>query len=341
MSTPDQGDAPALPAPLGTPARAAASGSAGRQLQRRLLLEVQAALLPARRMLSRAALVYEERHFREIAVKAVETALLGEIGKVRDEIRALEERIILRVDIVMEELWRRSEGAGARQATELQRLGARLEHLQEHSATQAPELARLARQMADVQRLAAEVSDLRRQAGAPGPLLTALGRPQGGPLVDAYAKYFEGLDPVLDLAPDGGAFEPRAAEAGLSAAVAGVLSGIRAGRLPEDQGEEGIAALLGALHRALQPGGVAVVEVAHSRPPEALTALAEDAGFEVEERLDAAPAGHRLGEVGGDLTDPGLREIAEGINAVVDRLNDFLFAPRSYALVLRRPRDKR
>lgn len=117
-------------------------------------------LLPARRVLSRAVLVYEERHFRELAVGALYGALAAEAGRLRDEIRALEERVIMRVDIVLEELWRRTEGVGARQATELQRLAARVAELEAQGATQAPELERLARQMAEVHRLAGELAGL-------------------------------------------------------------------------------------------------------------------------------------------------------------------------------------
>lgn len=117
-------------------------------------------LLPARRVLSRAVLVYEERHFRELAVGAVYGALAAEAGRLRDEIRALEERVIMRVDIVLEELWRRTEGVGARQATQLQRLAARVAELEAQGSTQAPELGRLARQMAEVHRLAGEVAGL-------------------------------------------------------------------------------------------------------------------------------------------------------------------------------------
>ncbi|HEU5001818.1 MAG TPA: hypothetical protein VFW71_03440 [Actinomycetota bacterium] len=122
---------------------------------------VRDALLPARRLLSRAVLVYEERHFRELAVGALYGALAAEAGRLRDEVRALEERVIMRVDIVLEELWRRTEGVGARQATELQRLAARVAELEAQGSAQAPELERLARQMAEVHRLAGEVGALR------------------------------------------------------------------------------------------------------------------------------------------------------------------------------------
>lgn len=149
----------------------------GASLSALLSRRLRDGLLPARRLLSRAVLVYEERHFRELAVGALYGALTAEAGRLRDEVRALEERVIMRVDIVLQELWRRTEGVGARQATELQRLAARVGELEASGNAQAPELERLARQMADVHRLASDVAAL-HMSPERLPALTLNGQPE-------------------------------------------------------------------------------------------------------------------------------------------------------------------
>src|ERR1700704_1512188 len=170
--------------------------------------KLQDSLLPVRRMLSRAVLVYEERHFREVAVEGVYGALAAEGRKLRSELKSLEERAIIRLDILMEELWRRMEGVGARQATEIQRLSARIDHLQEQSAGQVPELQRLAAQMAEAQAMASEVAAIRLAGGSAAP--------DPGTRWEAYAKELQGFEPVVDLTRGGGFLEV-AATAGLAA----------------------------------------------------------------------------------------------------------------------------
>jgi hypothetical protein len=355
----------------------------------RLVARAQRSLLPVRRMLSRVALVYEERHFRDLAIGAVYGALAAEARKIHDDMRWLEERIILRVDIVLEELWRRTEGVGARQATELQRLAARLSELQQSTAEQAPELARLATQMADVHRLATEVAEIRRSAGPgggspavgggpgpggggpAGPLLAELEHgfsPPPAQRVEPYLKYFEHMTPVLDLATGDGEFLRAAAAAGIEASASSgdasahlrslapaTLGGAFASHLMDGLPAEGVTELLAALRQALKPGGIAILEAANpasfagyvtavrtgarslARSPEELAALANAAGLDVDECRYASPPGRHLAEVGAELTDPALREVAEGINGLVGQLNDLLYGPQSYALILRCP----
>jgi hypothetical protein len=376
-AAPDQ-EGLAAPAP-----RAGASGRRGGG-GARLVATAQRCLLPARRLLSRAVLVYEERHFREVAIAGTYAALAAEAKKLRDEARSLEERIILRADIVMEELWRRTEGLGARQATELQRLTGRLDDLQHAVERHAPELARLSAQMAEVHRLASEMAEIRRQArdsgalaAGSGPLRAEIERGLGPPPAqrfEGYLKYFENQAPVLDLCPGNETFGTLAGAAGIearrldgagdpgaAAGLAGMLDGLAPGsfggafcgdlldRLPDDAA----AAVLTALRPTLQPSGVAVVEAANPasfacylaalgrpgervlRSPEELAALATSAGFEVDECRYANPPARHLGGVSQDLTDPALAEVAEGINALVGQLNDLLYGPLDYALVLR------
>jgi len=117
--------------------RPSSSDGLGRKL-------LQDALLPLRRTLSRAALVYEERHFRDIAVNDVYNELEAEATKLQADLKSLEERVIIRVDTLMEELWRRMEGVGARQATEIQRLAAQVEDLRARTEAQLAEIQRLA-----------------------------------------------------------------------------------------------------------------------------------------------------------------------------------------------------
>ena len=117
--------------------RPSSSDGLGRKL-------LQDALLPLRRTLSRAALVYEERHFRDIAVNDVYNELEAEATKLQADLKSLEERVIIRVDTLMEELWRRMEGVGARQATEIQRLAAQVEELRARTEAQLAEIQRLA-----------------------------------------------------------------------------------------------------------------------------------------------------------------------------------------------------
>ena len=384
------------PEPGGLPAPAAArpeGATRSRGLPAHLASRLQESLLPARRMLSRAALVYEERHFREVAVNGVAAALSAEAHKIRDEMRSLEERIILRVDIVMEELWRRTEGVGARQATELQRLAARLDDARQASAAQAPELARLATQMAEVHRLATDVAEIRRATGDPAaaggersPLLAELERGLSIPPArrfEPYLKYFENLAPVVDLscgqgdflrlaaargveayglAPDPGgpgldglAIRPGSALEHLQALDPGSLGGIFGSHAVDDCSDEEAIGLLRAMGSALKPGGLAIAEAAnpasfarflttlsgarpaHPRTPEHLAELAGAAGLDVDEcRYGAAPDRHLAG-VSQDLSDPALAEIAEGINALVSQLNDVLYGPQDYALILRAP----
>ena len=248
----------------------------GSTLAAALFARLQDSLLPARRMLSRAVLVYEERHFREVAVTSVYAALSAEAAKVRDELRSLEERIILRADIVMEELWRRTEAAGARQATELQRLAGRVGELQQAAAEQAPDLARLATQMSEVHRLASEVAEIRRRATASpaglqnDPLLAELERGlpgPAGPRLEPYLKYFEHLSPVVDLRPGSGEFLRLAATTGVDAY--GVSPAVGPGDDPEDgQGgsDPGIAHdLVAALQhlRSVAPGSLGGAFASH------------------------------------------------------------------------------
>src|SRR5258708_4519944 len=112
-------------------------------------------------MLSRAALVYEERHFRDVAVDKVYSALGDEAKKLRGDLKSLEERAIIGLDPLGGGLGRRVGGVGAGRATEIQRLSARLDQLQEQSAAQVPEIQRLAAQMAEAQAMAAEVAAIR------------------------------------------------------------------------------------------------------------------------------------------------------------------------------------
>ena len=265
------------------------------QMRRRL----QAGLLPVRRMLSRAVLVYEERHFRDIAVGAVYAALASEARKIRDEMIDLEERVVLRVDILMEELWRRTEGVGARQATEVQRLAARLSELATRTEVAVPELHRLAVQMAEAHRLAGEAAGLACGEASPGP----------GPVSD--------LDQLED---------PTAHLAGLpegSLGAARSLAGAAA-LAPEDQG-----ALVTALARALRPGGAALF--GRAGPDGPLAGLAREAGLQVEESHTP-----EAGLVNAELADPALRLIAETINALADQLNQARRA-QGALLVVRKP----
>src|ERR1700704_2399139 len=102
-------------------------------------------------MLSRAVLVYEERHFREVAVEGVYSALAAEGKKLRGELKSLEERAIIRLDTLMEELWRRMEGVGARRA---------------RPAGRAPEPQRPAAQRAEAGAMGAGVAEIRLPSGA-------------------------------------------------------------------------------------------------------------------------------------------------------------------------------
>ncbi|MGH2717678.1 MAG: hypothetical protein ACRDJU_03725 [Actinomycetota bacterium] len=337
-----------------------------------LLARVQHSLLPARRMLSRAVLVYEERHFRELAVSSVLAALGTEAAKIRDEVRSLEERIILRADIVMEELWRRTEAVGARQATELQRLTRRVTQLQEEHAEKAPELAHLANQMSEVHRLATEVAEIRRQSGGPpGPVLAELER--GLPIppaqrLEPYLKYFERLAPVLDLTT-GSDFARLARAAGIEvsqlpqgSSAADFLAGLAPGsagaafcdHLVDGLDDGALTELLRAVGRALEPGGVAIVETQNPaslarrlaagrnpgtvlRTPESLAALALEAGLEVDECRFGPPPSRHLSGVSPGAADAAVQEVADGINSLVAQLNDLLYGPQDYAVILRAP----
>jgi hypothetical protein len=286
-------------------------------------------------MLSRAVLVYEEKHFRDVAVDGVYSALATEAKKLRGELKSLEERAIIRLDILMEELWRRMEGVGARQATEIQRLSARLDDLQSQSAGQVSEFQRLAAQMAEAQAMAEEVAAIRISGGSAAPDPAARW--------EAYVKEFHGLEPVADLTEAGGFLEV-ASTAGLAAYVVdgdpvqhlrsvedGSLGGAFCGEVPEHS----IPDLMAELSRALRPGGVAIFETSDAVPP-ALCLAARAAGLDVEDNgltltLD------RLGSVSAELSDPALREIALGINGLVGRLNDVLYGPQEHGIVARRP----
>ncbi|MCW3045089.1 MAG: hypothetical protein JWL57_3247 [Actinobacteria bacterium] len=287
-------------------------------------------------MLSRAVLVYEERHFRDVAVEGVYSALAAEARKLRIELKSLEERAIIRLDILMEELWRRMEGVGARQATEIQRLSARLDDLQAQSAGRVPEFQRLAAQMAEAQAMAAEVAAIRLSGGSAAPDPTARW--------EAYVKELQGFEPVADLTAAGGFLEV-ASTAGLAAYVVdgdpvqhlrsvadGTLGGAFCGEVPEQR----VADLMAELSRALRPGGVAIFETSDAVPP-ALSVAARAAGLDIEDNGSSLPLDGRLGGVSEELSDPALREIALGINGLVGRLNDVLHGPQEHGLVARRP----
>ncbi len=339
-----------------------------------LLVRLQRALLPARRVLSRAVLVYEERHFRELAVKSVYAALSAEAAKIRDDLRALEERVILRADIVMEELWRRTEAVGARQTTELQRLSDRVGELQREAAEKSPQLTRLVTQMSEVHRLATEIADIRRLAGnAAGSGLLIAELERGLPIppeqrLEPYLKYFQHLAPVLDLRAGAGDFSRLASAAGievaglpaesaptdyLAALQPAALGGLFCDHVVDTLPDCAASDLLRAARQALEPAGIAIVETANPsslarrlaaertrctlRTPDQLAALATDAGLEVDEcRFGPQPSRHLNGVTPG-ATDPAIQEVADGINALVAQLNELLYGPQDYALILHRP----
>jgi hypothetical protein len=287
-------------------------------------------------MLSRAVLVYEERHYRDVAVQGVYGALAAEGKKIRIELKSLEERAIIRLDTLMEELWRRMEGVGARQATEIQRLSARIDHLQAQSAGQVPDFQRLAAQMAEAQAMAAEVAAIRLSGGS------AASDPAAR--WEAYVKELQGFEPVADLTGDGGFLEV-ATTAGLDAyavngdpvqhlrgAADGSLGGAFCGEVPEN----GVGDLMAELSRALRPGGLAIFETSDAVPP-GLSVAARAAGLDVEDNGSSLPLDGRLGGVSVELSDPALQEIALGINGLVARLNDVLYGPQEHGLVARRP----
>lgn len=286
-----------------------------RAMAARLARQVQGYLLPARRMLSRAVLVYEERHFRDVAVGRVSSALVEEVQKVRDEIRGLEERVVLRVDILMEELWRRTEGAGARQATEIQRLAARLAEVAGAASVQAEEIRRLVAQMAEAKHLAAHIAGL-RGAGAAGQDAGWAG----------HRALLDGLGPVADL--------DEVADAGdhLGSLDAGSLAGAVSRHRVHRLAPEAQKALMDALAQALRAGGVGVFAVAG--PGDALASAAEASGL-IAEHPGATPV--PFARVGTELADPALREIAEGLNALVDRLNRARDGDEAGVLVVRKP----
>ena len=301
----------------------------------RLGRKLQDSFLPVRRMLSRAVLVYEERHFRDVAVEGLYSALAAEAKKLRTELKSLEERAIIRLDILMEELWRRMEGVGARQATEIQRLSARLDHLQEKTAGQVPEFQRLAAQMAQAQTMAEEVAAIRLSGGSAAPDPAARW--------EAYVKEFHALEPVADLTAGG--FGEVATTAGLAVYVVdgdpvqhlrgvadGSLGGAFCGEVPENR----LGDLMAQLARVLRPGGVAIFETSDAAPP-GLSAAASAAGLDIEDNGSTLPIEGRLGGVSAELSDPALREIAHGINGLVARLNDVLYGPQEHGLVARRP----
>ena len=358
--------------------------SARVSVRARLTAQLAGAALPLRRTLSRVVLVYEERYFRDVAVNGVYAALAAQGAKLGDSLRGIEERVVQRVDILMEELWRRTESVGARQATELQRLAARLQHVERSSQAQAPELEHLARSMAEVHQLAAEMAAIRllgvsvatdpraARATVRGPLMAELERGiRPGPRErwEPHLKHLHGLSPLVALGRGGDEFAGLAAETGLTVspvAGPGYLTGLDAGSLggsftslvTHPLAPEELERLLAGIARALQPDGVAVIESPNpasfasflqssglltgdtpgaTLPPDLLADHAQAAGLEVEEcRYSPLPARHLAG-VNGDLADPALREIAVGVNELVGQLNDVLYGPQDYVLILRKP----
>ncbi len=287
-------------------------------------------------MLSRAALVYEERHFRDVAVNGVYAALATEAKKLRGELKSLEERAIIRVDTLMEELWRRMEGVGARQATEIQRLAARMNHLEAQTDGQLPEIRRLATQMAEAQRMAAEVAAIRTPGGS---------APDAAARWEASVKQLHGLGPVADLAGGRGGFLEAARSAGLAAYAVdgdplrhleGVADESLGGAFCGRTHNSGIGDLMAGLARTLRPGGVVIFDTSDAVPLD-LLAAARAAGFEVEDNGSALPVEARLAGVSPELSDPTLREIALGINGLVAQLNNVLYGPTEHGLVARRP----
>jgi O-antigen chain-terminating methyltransferase len=132
------------------------------------------------------------------------------------------------------------------------------------------------------------------------------------------------------------------------------LGGVFAAQVAEHLPPAVLQSALAAAHRALRPGGLLVIEtvnprslvgflevynrdLTHERPlhPDTLSFLAAASGFgevRVELRSPVDPA-ERLQPVPVE----GLPErAARALNENVERLNDFLYAPREYALIARR-----
>lgn len=144
----------------------------------------------------------------------------------------------------------------------------------------------------------------------------------------------------------------------LAAAPGGSLGGVFSSQVVEHLDPATIPELMALVARVLAPGGVAVIETpnpatfathvhsfwrdpTHTRPvPEAaLSFAARSAGLVVQEVVYSSPVPEeeRLKPLPRSSGDPEVRAVADAFNATVDRLNQVLFGYQDYALVLSKP----
>jgi SAM-dependent methyltransferase len=144
----------------------------------------------------------------------------------------------------------------------------------------------------------------------------------------------------------------------LASVAEGTLGGVFISQVVEHLAPATIPDLMTHVARALAQDGVAVVETpnpatfathvhsfwrdpTHIRPvPQAaLSFAARSAGLVVEEVVYSSPLPdeERLQPIPGVLADPEAQAVAEAFNAALHRLNEVLFGFQDYALVLSKP----
>jgi SAM-dependent methyltransferase len=140
----------------------------------------------------------------------------------------------------------------------------------------------------------------------------------------------------------------------------GSLGGVFCAQVVEHLPPDLLPELMADIARALRPGGVALIETpnpasfathvhsfwrdpTHIRPvPDAALAYAaRTAGLVVETTVYSSlpDAKERLQPVGVTPSDPDLRALVDGFNAMAGRLNELLYGYQDYALVIAKPRS--
>lgn len=312
----------------------------------------------------------------------------------RQEIEATEQAVRERANGLVAEVWRRAELADANQATEIQRLAQSVARiLRENAAVftlfeEARVRASADQQLSGMDPATSETTVARMPTRSG--LFRELERGSRDEIMDRvklHAVRFTGPKPVLDIGCGRGEFLDVCAARGVPAYGVDIdpevievcrglgfdarledafehldqlkpesLSGVFTAHVVEHLSPSVLPELFEKIARALEAGGVVVVETPnpasfyshvqsfwrdpeHIRPvpPDSLAFAARLAGLVVQETMFLAPPNDQLSLLRHTEADESLSPLIEQLNSRIEQLNDLLYGPQDYALIANKP----